>query len=43
MFYKELDDLKNKPAKTDSTISEMKHILEGINTGSRRQKKEYVM
>ena len=43
MFNKELEDLKNKQTKMDSTISEMKNILEGINTGSRRQKKEYVM
>ena len=31
MFNKELEDLKNKQTKTDST-SEMKNTLEGINS-----------
>ena len=31
MFNKELEDLKNKHTRMDSTISEMKNILEGIN------------
>ena len=32
MFNKELGDLKNKETKVDSTISEMKNTLEGINS-----------
>ena len=32
MFNKELEDLKNKPTKMDSTISEMKTTLEAINS-----------
>ena len=32
MFNKELENLKNKQTKTDSTISEMKNRLEGINS-----------
>ena len=32
MFNRELEDLKNKQTKMDSTISEMKNILEGINS-----------
>ena len=31
MFNKELEDLKNKQTKMDSTISEMKYTLKGIN------------
>ena len=32
MFNKELEDLKNKQTKMDSTISEMQNTLEGINS-----------
>lgn len=32
MFKKELEDFKNKQTKMDSKISEMKNILEGINS-----------
>ena len=32
IFNKELEDLKNRPTKMDSTISEMKNALEGINS-----------
>ena len=32
MFKKELEDLKNKQSKRNSTISEMKNTLEGINS-----------
>ena len=32
MSNKELEDLKNKQTKMDSTISEMKNTLEGINS-----------
>ena len=31
MFNKELEDLKNKQIKMDSTMSEMKYTPEGIN------------
>ena len=31
MFNKELEELENKHTRMDSTISEMKNILEGIN------------
>ena len=31
MFNKELEDLKSKQTKVNSTISKMKTILEGIN------------
>ena len=31
-FNKELEDLKNRQTKMDSTISEMKNTLEGINS-----------
>ena len=32
MFNKELEDLKSKQTKMDSTISEMKNALERINS-----------
>lgn len=32
MFKKEPEDFKNKQTKMDSKISEMKNILEGINS-----------
>ena len=32
MFNKELEDLKNKQTKMDSTVSEMKNTLEGIKS-----------
>ena len=32
MFNKVLENLKNKQTKMDSTISEMKNKLEGINS-----------
>mgnify|MGYP001156569318 CR=1 FL=1 len=32
IFNKELEKLKNKETKMDSTISEMKNTLEGINS-----------
>ena len=32
MFDKELEELKNKQTKMDSTIPEMKNSLEGINS-----------
>ena len=32
MFNKEIEDLKNKPTKKDSTISEMKNTPKGINS-----------
>ena len=32
IFNKELEDLKNRPTKMDSTISEMKNALEGITS-----------
>ena len=32
MFKKELEDLKNKQTKMDSTISEMKNTVEGNNS-----------
>ena len=32
MFKKELEDLKNKQTKMDSTISEMKNAVEGNNS-----------
>ena len=32
MFNKEIEDLKNKPTKMDSTISEMKNTQKGINS-----------
>ena len=32
MFNKELDDLKNKQTKMNSTVSEVKNTLEGIKS-----------
>ena len=37
IFNKEVEDLKNKQTKRTSTISEMKNILEGINSKEEEQ------
>ena len=37
IFNKEVEDLKNKQTKRNSTISEMKNILEGINSKEEEQ------
>ena len=37
IFNKELEDLKNKQTKRNSTISEMKNILEGIKSKEEEQ------
>ena len=31
-IHKDLEELKNKPAKTNNTITEIKNTLEGINS-----------
>ena len=37
IFNKEVEDLKNKQTKRNSTISEMKNILEGIKSKEEEQ------